>query len=463
MYPPLGILYIAGYLREKMPEVELMALDGYREEESVLIQKILEFKPDVLGISCTTQAANGAYQLVNKIHEQTTVFTVMGGPHPTILPEESFEKCTADIVVTGEGEETFYEIVKAFHEKKSLDSILGTVIERDGKIIRNPVRPYIKDLDSIPFPARDLLDIASYPGYLYKQTKSDTALMSARGCPFDCVYCSNPVWKEQKPWFRLRSPKNVVDEMEHIAETYGIREFFDQTDEFNGSKKWAKEVCDEIISRELNIAWKAQMRVDNIDDELAGKLKKSGFWMGIYGLESVNHKTLKGTQKKQSLEQTERALRIMKEHDLKTFGLFMAFNVWEENGVLQYEDKADSMRTLEYIRKLLKEKKLHLFGWSLTTPYPGSHLYDIALRHKLIDRKYIGKWEYFDSGSNFIMQLPTVSEADWIAVSSAGKKLQAMQLIYSGTFNFRALPLYVKKAFLLLKRNLFSFLKRKRT
>jgi hypothetical protein len=150
----------------------------------------------------------------------------------------------------------------------------------------------------------------------------------------------------------------------------------------------------------------------------------------------------------------DKALNIMKKGNIKCFGLFMAFNVWEEDGKLCFEDKEYSLRTLAYLKKLLKEKKLHLFGWSMTTPYPGSELYCLAVKYNLIDKEYVGKWEYFDSGSNFLMKLPGVKEKDWLEVLNAGKRLQAKRLLLSGNFNFSALPLYISKALSLVKNYL---------
>jgi len=464
IYPPLGILYLAAYVRESLKDLEIKILDGYKEKRRALIKNIIEFNPDVLGISFTTQAATGAYKIINEIKERKKgIKVIIGGPHPTIMPEECLLKSKTDLVVIGEGEITFLEILRGMERGGEVDSIIGTVVLKDGKIKRNPLRPLIRDLDSIPFPARDLIDIKKYPGYMYKKRRYDTDIISSRGCPFNCVYCSNPIWKLQKPWYRLRSPKNVVDEIEHITKNYGIKEIFDQTDEFNGSKKWAKELCDEIIRRGLDVSWKAQMRVDNVDEELAEKLKKSGFWLGLFGLESASDSTLEGIKKRQTINQVEKTLSLMKKYQVKCFGLFMAFNVWEKEGKLYSENKEDSLRTLEFAKKLLKERNISLFGWSMTTPYPGSKLYDIAVKHGLIKKEYIGHWEFFDSGANFVMKLPDVSEKDWLEVLNAGKKLQAKLLFTSGTFNFSALSLYFKKAFFLIKRNLEALMKMKRT
>ena len=459
IYPPLGILYLASYVREKHNDVEIKAIDGYKEKSQELINKIVKYSPDILGVSFTTQAASGAYKLINEIKEiNPKIFIVIGGPHTSSLPEDCLKNSAADIAVIGEGEETFLEIVERIADSSNdMNNIAGTAVMENGQFKKNPLRPLIEDLDTIPFPARDLIDITKYPGYMYKKFDSDTDIISARGCPFNCTYCSNPVWKLQKPWYRLRSPKNVVDEIESIIRDYGIREIFDETDEFNGNKKWAKEVCDEIINRGLDIAWKAQMRVDNIDSELVSNLKDSGFWMGLFGLESANDKTLEGINKKQTVAQINQALDLFKDSQIKCFGLFMAFNVWEKDGKLCYENKDDSMRTLSFIKQLIKEKKLHLFGWSMTTPYPGSELYNIAKRHNIIDKKSIDHWENFDSGSNFIMKLSGVTASDWSQVINAGKRLQAKLLFTSGTFNFRALPLYFKKAYYVIKRNFLNF------
>ena len=111
--------------------------------------------------------------------------------------------------------------------------------------------------------------------------------------------------------------------------------------------------------------------------------------------------------------------------------------------------------------EMIREKKVHLFGWSMTTPYPGSALYDIAVRHSLIDKQYIGNWEYFDSGANFLMRLPEVKEKDWLEVMNAGKRLQAMLLFSSGSFNIKAIPLYIKKAHFVAKRNIQGLLKKR--
>lgn len=452
IYPPLGILYIASYARRQIPELEIRAIDGYHEETRKLLATAKRYDPDIIGVSFTTQASTGAYSLINDLKKflpKTKIVT--GGPHSTIMPDEIFARSATDVVVIGEGECTFVEILEQMPQLSDLGSVRGIAYVHGDQVVKTDPRPLIKDLDTIPFPARELLDIRRYPGYIYKKTSMDTDIISSRGCPYNCVYCSNPVWKMNKPWFRSRSPSNVVDEIECIVKEYGIKEIFDETDEFNANKKWASQVCDEMIQRKLGIKWKAQMRVDAIDEELADHLKRSGFWMALFGLESAHDRTLKGIKKHQTVSQMDRALSIMSSRGIMCFGLFMAFNVWEENGELCYENSDESLATLDYARKLLKEKKISLFGWSMTTPYPGSQLFDIARRHNLIPENMYGKWDNFDSGANFIMSLPLVSTEDWLHVLNAGKRLQARLLFTSGTFNIKALPLYIKKGYQLIR------------
>ncbi|NVN91135.1 MAG: B12-binding domain-containing radical SAM protein [Desulfuromonadales bacterium] len=455
MYPPLGILYLASYAREKLAGLEIKVIDGYQESFEKIPGMITDFKPDVIGVSFTTQASTGAYEIIKRVKTSLPeTLIVSGGPHPTLLSSEVLENSMTDIVVVGEGEETFLEILKAFKESKDLDNIAGTIVKSNGLIKINAIRPLIKDLDTIPFPARDLLDMRRYPGYHYKKRKRDTSLVSGRGCPFDCVFCSNPVWKNQKPWFRLRSPQNIADEIEHLMNDFGIYEFYDETDEFNGNLSWAKAVCDELIKRKLDISWKAQMRADNVDVELARKMVQAGCWLGFFGVESGNDRTLEGIGKKLTVADIKRSLHTLKQANMKTFALLMAFNVWEQDGKLCYETKQDTLNTLNFAKEMVREKMVDLISWSLTTPFPGSKLYDIALKYKLIPQERIGRWELWDPSSNFVMELPGITNQDWIDIQTEGKKLQARLLIKSGTFNIHSIPLYAKKAFSLIKNKM---------
>ncbi|MBN2532753.1 MAG: B12-binding domain-containing radical SAM protein [Spirochaetales bacterium] len=458
IYPPLGILYIASYLRKNNSRYDIKALDGYREKSiDAVINRIVHFHPDILGVSSVTQAATGALEIITHIRNKIKgVVIIAGGPHPTLFPGELLLKAHADAVVMGEGEVTFSELVHCLYENKDYNELPGLAVKQSGKVNINAKRPLITNLDDIPFPARDLLDIKAYPGYHYKKTVWDTSFLSGRGCPYQCVYCSNPVWKYDKPWMRLRSPENISSELEELKAIYGVSEFYDQTDLFNGNLKWAKAVCDEYIQRKLDIHWKVQMTAKNIDKELGSKMVESGCWLGLIGVETGNDKTSRGINKRSTTALVEQSLSILKQSGMKTFALLMAFNVWEEDGRLHYENMADTMNTLRFVRRLIHKNLVDIISWSLTTPYPGSRLYDIAQKHNLIPGDMDGKWEFWDSSENFIMHLPGVRKKDWQKVKRKGKLLQIMLLFKSGTFNIRSLPIYIKKAWLLIKNKFLT-------
>lgn len=447
IYPPLGILYLASYLKKDNNDFDIKVIDGYHEKSiSEVVKKIKAIAPSILGISFTTQAATGAYEIISLIKKELkNVFIVTGGAHPTIYPEEVLQKTDADAVVIGEGEETFFELVNRIKNNSNYFGLKGIAYKKDNTAVINDARPLINDINTIPFPARELINIKKYPGYHYKKTFWDTSYLSGRGCPYQCVYCSNPVWKCQKPWIRLRSPENIADEIEYLKSKYNVKELFDQTDLFNSSLRWAKDVCDEIIRRKLGIAWKVQMTVKNIDEELAFKMVKSGCWLGLIGIETGNDETAKGINKRSSKEMAQKSLSILKKYGMKTFALLMAFNVWEEDGKLKYENMQDTLNTLNFAKEMIKKRKIDIISWSLTTPYPGSKLFDIAKHHKLIDENIEGKWELWDSSENFIMKLPKITNKDWHIIKRKGKALQVKLLFRSGTFNWRSIPVYFKK------------------
>jgi radical SAM superfamily enzyme YgiQ (UPF0313 family) len=453
LYPPLGILYVASYIRKHLPDIKLKlkVIDGYQEGFKKTVEMIKRFDPDIVGLSFTTQAATGAYEIAKEIKEIDNL-VVAGGPHVTASPEEALMRSPIDIVVIGEGEITFLELIRSFMESFEPRKIDGICFKRDGKIIRTKPRGLIQNINEIPFPARDLIDIKKYPGYYVKKRKPETSYISSRGCPFNCTFCSNPVWKISKPWIRLRSPKNIADEVEFLTKKEKIREFFDQCDEFNPNSKWSIEVCKELINRKLDVAWKTQIRVDKVNEEFAKYLAKSGCWLVFLGIESGNQKTLEGIRKRISLEQAVKACETLKKYGIKTFGLFMAFNVWEEDGELRYENYEDSLNTLRFAKKLLDRKLLDFFSWSLTTPYPGSRLFDICTKYGLIDEGLIDSWEKLDSSSNFVIKLPDVDERMWLDLRNKGALLQAKCVLESGNLSLSALSLYVKRAKQIFRR-----------
>lgn len=468
--PPLGILYIASYLRKFGPQgVSIKITDGLVEGYEKTLQEVIHENADIIGISAVTPNILGAYKLSNDIKKRLpSAKVILGGPHPTALPEEAFLRSNVDAVVVGEGEVTFTELVSFYHpdtkEKNSSDlsAIDGLCILLNDKPFRTGPRNFINDINSIPFPARDLIDMKKYSGYPIFKESPTTALLTSRGCPFNCTFCSNNVWRSPYSKFRIRSPKNIADEIEELIKLYGFKEFFDYSDEFNTNIKHTKEILKEIIKRKLSIHLKCQLRAKPIDDELAQLMKEAGVWYVHLGIESGNKETLQGIRKGISLEDVEQCCNILKKYNIKIWGLFMYFNVWERDGKVFYEDYEKSLNTFTYAKTMYKKGLIDYFGGSITTPVPGSELWDIAIRHALIKDECAGNWDmwYYKRDLRLVSRFPDVSEASIFKLHQMTVKYTIRSLLFGGLINLKNLRFSFLRTVYFLKRQFSMLLKR---
>lgn len=463
MWPPYALMCLSAYLakkwKEEMGHAEMPGItitDGVLKGADATRQRVLEHKPDIIGVTFLTPNSTGAYDLINDIRKELPgALIVCGGVHASALPEEVLSRSGADIVVCGEGEQTFYEIVRArIDGAVKPEGLPGTVYhDKKGAFLRTDPRKPV-NLDDIPMPGYDYLEeVDVYKGFRFKKKSNEMYVMSTRGCPFDCCFCSNVVWKMAKPYFRTRNPAMFVDQLENFVKRYGVQEFFDMADEFNCNLRWAHEVCDEIIKRNLKIYWKCQLRVDKVTDELARSLKKSGCWYVHIGAETGNQRTLDGIGKKVTLEQIKGSCRILKKHGIKVNALFMLYNIWEKDGELLFENLEENTRTLDFAGSLLREGLAANIGMTITTPYPGSRLFGIAGRHGIIKEGMVGNWEKWNQVWSIAVNLPGVTEEDITRLKAASGRLQARYL-YKMLFmiNFKNLrQLFLAKGWGLFK------------
>ena len=261
--PPLGLAYIAGVIRQSHFHVDVIDLDLEREKFENLGSIIETIAPDILGIGALTLQVENAYTIANIVKEKLSkTLIVIGGPHPSSLPEQTLREASGniDIVVIGEGEYTFLDIVKG----KNLEDIQGIIYQKKGTIYKNDPSPPISDLDQLPMPARDLLPLTKYKGWGPLKKQPTTHLISSRGCPFDCIFCS------EKSVFgnrhRKRSPERIVDEIEYLVNTYGMEELAFYDDLFTLNKKHVLNICREIQTRKIQIEWKTLSRVKKSSD-----------------------------------------------------------------------------------------------------------------------------------------------------------------------------------------------------
>jgi len=443
-YPNLGLLYLASYVEaySKLNNVDIIYLEGGAYHLAGFLDKISRIDPDIIGLSVSTLNSPISYATINSIKKEFRhIKVICGGPHPTAMPTDVLKKSRADACVIGEGEETFLKLLKAYATKKSLSNMEGIAVRRNGKILLTPSRNLIRDLDSIPFPAWDKIELKNYPGYMIKRAWPDVCSISTRGCPYNCTFCSNPVWKHCKPWIRMRSPENIAKEVEFLIDR-GAKEIYDYADEFNVNLDWAIRVAEKISQLDSDILFKIQLRADKITERLTKSLNKMGCWLAHVGIESGNQEVLDGINKRISLKQVVKGLRLLKKYDIKTMGFFMTFNIWEKNGQLMYENPQMCEKTLKFARKLVSEGLLQNISWSIATPWPGSQLYSICLRHDLIDEKI--SFSEFDT-EKMVTRLPNVMKRDVSKIKFKGMCLQLYCSMLHGGINLRNRSVLTRK------------------
>jgi len=369
VYPPLGILYLSSTLMKAGYEVKVIDADVDNLDLPDIRCAISKYTPDFVGITMNTLQSKAAFETAHYIKKHGDIKVIAGGPHPSALKAEILRRCKSiDVVVYGEGETTFGELIKAIEDERSLDTVEGICFRNDHEIKTNEPRDQIADLDRLPRPALDLVaPIRKYPGPYPVGARPSMHVMASRGCPFNCTFCSNPVWERK---IRLRSPESVLSEVEWLQESFDVKEIFFQDDTFNVNRHWFESICNGIIDRRLNekIIFKAPFRANEklVDLELLKLAKRAGFWMIFYGVESGNQNILDSIKKDLSLEEIERAFKLTRKAGIKTFASFMIGNLGESSGTIQ--------DTVNFAKRI----DPNYYGFALAMPYPGSDLYSIA-------------------------------------------------------------------------------------
>lgn len=365
---PLGLLYIGATLLREGHEVRF--LDGAFWTHQEILQMFREFKPDFVGVHANCPMWTKSIQTVNDIRKLSSdVFITVGGPAAIGWRQRCIEECTAiDCIFTGEGEITVPEVVKQLENggKLQLDNIRGIIYQDEtGKIIINPDSCPVADLDTLPFPAFELLgDMAvKYRpniGTFYKMPVF--SMMSSRDCSHGkCIFCFHTHASTKT---RFRSPKNVVDEMEYIVNTYGAKEIKFLDDTFTANKQRVHEICKEIRRRKIKVAWFISSRVDAVDRDMLQDMKNAGCYSILFGVESGVQKNLDALNKGTTIAQIKKAVRNAKSVGIKVSTPFI-FGIPGET----YEE---GLQTIKFAIELNGD----LVNFHTLTPFPGTELYD---------------------------------------------------------------------------------------
>lgn len=308
----------------------------------------------------------------------------IGGPHPTIFPEEVVSDPDIDFVVLGEGELSFLELVKSLMTHEDFENVPGIGFSKRGSVVINPPRLPIENLDLLPFPARHLLPMDVHIGFNFLYYgKPATTMIASRGCPFNCSFCQPTLRKIFGRKSRRRSPENVVDEIEYLIKKYDIKLIIFHDDTFTLNRKWVMDVCDEIIKRNLKIKWICNSRADTLDERLLKKLKEAGCVELRIGVESGNQWILDNILKKGiTINQVRDTFKLIRKCGFKrAWAFFMVGSPGETRDMIQ-----DSIR-------LAREIKPTHVNISITLPLPGTELWNIAGKYGSFDKDW-SKYDY---------------------------------------------------------------------
>lgn len=429
--PPLGLLYIGAVLKHSH---DINVYDPYPNATvEEIVKQINSFNPDIVGVSILTSYSHRAKDIIKDIRNRLNdVKIVIGGPHPTALPQQSLDYFNADFVVYGEGEETMKKLCDAIACGKDLKNVRG-IVYRDGKeIIQNEPRPLIQNLDTLPFPARELLEFEKYlfpPGIIRGQwSERSTTVITSRGCPFRCIWCGTQNIFGGS--VRRRSVENTIGEIEYLINRYRIDTIWFVDDTFTLNSSWACKFTDEIIRRGIKFKWGCQSRADTLTEEIAKSMRKAGCIQIDFGIESGSEKVLRAIKKNLDLQKVKKTFAMTERLGFQRLATFMIGNPEE------------TLSDIEKTYRFAKEIKPDFVSCFYTTPFPGTELMEMAQRNNWIKHS-----DYTTSGLKSSPMMLINLDADTL------KKLRAKiekPFIFRSYLKFLMNPNYICKVLTLL-------------
>lgn len=375
--PSLTLATLAAPLLEKTHTVEILDLTISENPKENLLNKLKEFNPEFVGITFPTSSMLEMKEIATVVKEfNKNIILIGGGPHATAEPKNTLLDSPLDILVIGEGDFILPEII----ENKNLSSIKGIAYKKNKRVVITERRDFIQNLDDLPMPAWYLFDLSEYisPKSLSKSPLG--SIETSRGCPFGCTYCNKKTFGRI---FRTKSLKRIVDEMAYMKEL-GFKEIYIADDGFTTDLQRAKEICDLIVSCNLNITWNLGngIRVDMIDEEFLKKAKLAGCHRIHFGIESANPQILKEINKGITTDQVRNAFRLCKRTGMDSVAYFM------------FGFPSESEETMKQGIKLAKEIDPTFARVSILIPYPGTELWEDWDKEGIIKDKDWSKYTF---------------------------------------------------------------------
>jgi radical SAM superfamily enzyme YgiQ (UPF0313 family) len=359
-FPPLGICSLAAVLEEADHDIQLVDLAVLTWDYEWLKKKIQSFNPEILGISALTASFPRTLLIARYLKEEfPDIPIVLGGIHPTFTDEKTLsENDCIDIIVRREGEITFLELLTAMQKGESFKSIDGLTFWDDGRIVRTPDRPFIRDLDSLPIPAYHLLETID----IYNEVQSQL-VVSSRGCPNHCIFCSTSAYWGH--FWRGMSPHRVLEEMDILVYEYNAKRIVFGDDLFTLNKKRVHQICDGLEERGNYVEWLCSVRADSIDLELLKHMKRARCVGVFIGVESGRQESLDKMMKRTTVETNLQAVQMCREANLETTTSFVLGLPWETEDNIK--------ETIDFAVNRLGSSEVI---WSLLHPDVGSRIYN---------------------------------------------------------------------------------------
>jgi radical SAM superfamily enzyme YgiQ (UPF0313 family) len=449
--PPLGLAYIASYLRKHGYDCEIIDANACRKDVVTLAEEVAG-RFDIIGITVVTIAVPVVGELVRRIKARDPdVKIVLGGIHPTVAHEHLLRAYPdIDVIVIGEGETAFLELVKSreendefFKDREKLKAIDGIAFFSDaesGEVIRTKERELISDIDTVPFPLFEKLPMARYAAPASRSIGTPPGktgfMITARGCFTKCTFCASPtMWRR----CRVRTAESVIEEIKFLSRTYGIKQIDFQDDTLTAIPARLEKICDFLIDNNMGIEWNGFAKVTDIKDrKLLEKMRRAGCYELQFGIESADQHILDLANKRIKVEDSARAVRLCNDAGIRTLGYFIIG--------LPGETKDTAHKTIDFAREL----DLDLAAFYILLPYPGTPIYN-----DLVSRGRIRDFFAGEVAENYsVFKDPVISACDLTIDELKQLRIQALkQFYFSKRFVIKTIKSVLKSP-----RNIFPLL-----
>ena len=369
LYPSLGLLQLGAFLRARGTDVSMVDLT-FARDLTPLSRALRSERPQLVGVHTKTLTFDRSVEIAAEA-KAAGAFVVAGGPD-SATRVESYLDAGFDAVVPGEGELTLLELSQKVRAGQALGAIPGLVQRREGQLVRGPHRPFLKELDALPLPAWDMVDMERYLGEWQKRTgERRAAVLTSRGCPFDCSWCSKPTFGRT---YRQQSPARVVEELMALQARYRVDYVRFCDDVFGISRPWIDELIRRMSEAELDLQFECLARVDLLKPDLLHSLREVGLARVYVGVESGSQKMLDLMNRGTKLHQVERTAAALRAEGIRQFWFLM----------LGYpgETLEDIEATLRLFRKFSPEE----YSVSIAVPIPGTRFHQ-TVKDRLLGRK----------------------------------------------------------------------------